>query len=602
MALCASAGWAQTARVVQGGLILDGVPATDPVLAGRLQRWEQSRPMRLLDWMPDGSLLVASRVGAEEQVLRVSAPLRIPEQLSFFDGVIRSVRAQAFASDALALTKTDASGASALYLLDVAARRERQLVAAAEHANAPLWAHAGKRLVYSSQQRNGVDADLYVMDVQQGVAQLIASGGGDWQALDWSRNDRFVLARQRNANGGEQLHRIELATLTIQPLAAPPAKTTQSRRSRRIASTVPLPTHIRTACFTPDGRSVIALSDEASPVQRLQLRTIDSSETQILSLPMNRDVEHFALSADARYLAYDTYERGQSRLTLLDRRAGVEKIISGLPRGAISALQFDRTGARLAINMEQPTSPADIYVLDAATGTAQRWTQSELGPIDAAMLSTPVPFRFRTVDATRAGSLEPNAMIYRPRVTVTGNTPLPVLIMLPADNHQALVRFDAQLQMLVNELNMAVVVPVLRGVVGRATREVSVREIGALLAWVGMQPDLDRGRVAIIGSGAYSEVALAALTRFGERLQRGVLVDGLPDADNLQQLQKPILIARGFQSPQMPVTQAELLLWRARTTKNAAWLISNTGSAPHTELVRVVAQFIAPLLPRREPE
>jgi dipeptidyl aminopeptidase/acylaminoacyl peptidase len=603
LALSAPTSWAQTARVVQGGLILDGVPATDPALTARLQRWQQSRPMRLLDWMSDGSLLVASRVGDAEQVLRVSAPLHIPEQLSFFGGAIQSANAQAYASVSLALTKTDATGASALYLLDVAARRERQLVAAADGVNAPLWAHDSKRLVYASHLRNGVNADLYVRDVQGGTAQLIASGNGDWQALDWSRDDRFVLALNRDMSGSEQLHRIELTTLTVQSLAAPPVKAANPQRGRRSVTVVPLPTHISAACFTPDGRSVIALSDEASPVLRLQLRAIDSGETQILSLPMSRDVEHFALSADARYLAYDTHERGESRLTLLDRRAGVERIISGLPRGAISTLKFDRAGARLAVNIEHPTSPADVYVLDAATGNAQRWTQSELGPIDVATLSTPVAFRFRTVASTGYGGFEPNAMIYRPRATAAGNKSLPVLIMLPTDDHQALARFDAQLQMLVNELGVAVVVPALRSVGGRVSREYAVREVGALLAWVGIQPDLDRNQVAIAGSGVYSEVALAALARFGERLQRGVVVDGTPDASDVQQLQRSVLIARGFQSPQMPNTLAELLLWRARAAKNEAWLIANTGDsstgdASRTELARVTAQFIGQLLLR----
>ena len=598
MALCAPACWAQTARVVRDGLILDGVPPADPALTARLQRWQQSRPMRLLDWMSDGSLLVASRMGDDEQVLRVSAPLRSPEQLSFFGGAVLATSAQAFASDTVALTKTDASGASALYLLDVAARRERQLLTAADGVNALLWAHDGKRLVYASHVRNGVNADLYMTDVQGGTAQLLASGGGDWQALDWSRDDRFLLARRRDASGDDQLQRIELTTLISQPLAEPPAVPAQARRGRRVVTAVPLPVHIDAACFTPDGGSVVALTDEASPVLRLQLRAINSGETQILSLLQNRDVEHFALSADARYLAYDYLERGQSRLTLLDRRAGAEKIISGLPRGVISALQFDRPGARLAVNMEQPTAPADVYVLDAATGAAERWTQSELGPIDVATLSMPVAFRFRTVDSAGYGGFEPNAMIYRPRVTAAGNKTLPVIIMLPTDAHQALARFDPQLQMLVNELGVAVVVPALRRVGGRVSRESSVREVGALLVWIGIQPDLDRNQVAIAGSGVYSELALAALTRFGERLQGGLVVDGAPDASDVPQLQRPLLIARGFQAPFMPVTQSELLLWRARAASNEAWLISNTGSAPRAELARVLSQFLAQSLGR----
>jgi dipeptidyl aminopeptidase/acylaminoacyl peptidase len=591
---------------VQGGLIFDGVPATDPALSLRLQRWQQSRPVRLLDWMSDGSLLVASRVGEDEQVLRVTAPLRTPEQLSFFDGAVLSASAQAFSNDALLLSKEDANGVPSIRILELAARHERALSGPADHAWSPLWSHDARRLAYSSPLRTGRDADLYVSNAQGGDAQLVGSGGGEWRALDWSRDDRYLLALRREANGSEQLQRIELASLSIQALAAVAPMPAPLRPGRRAAPPAPPAIHIRDAQFTPDGRSVIALSDEGNRYLRVQLRSIADGDTQTLSLPMSRDVEHMDLSADARYLAYAYPERGQSRVTLLDRRSGAEKIISGLPRGAISALRFDRAGARLAVNIEQSTAPSDVYVIDLATGAAERWTQSELGPIDVATLSLPVPFRFRTVDGA-GGGFEPNAMLYRPRTTTTPRAPLSVLILLPSAEHQSLARFDAQLQMLVGEVGLAVIVPTLRDGSSREARDSSVRDVGALLAWIGVQTDLDRSQVAIAGIGSYSDVALAALARFSDRLQRGLMVDGAPDASDMQQLQRPVLIARGFQQPQMTTALAELLLWRTRAVKNDAWLVSVADGAPgdisagadhanrRAELARVIAQFLMPL-------
>jgi hypothetical protein len=598
--LCAAAAWPQTPRIIQAGLILDGVPASDADLAQRVQRWQQSRPTRLLDWLADGSLLVTSRVGDDEQLLRVVAPLQSPEQLSFFAGRVQMATAQAFTSDTLALIKSDAAGAPQLYLLDVPARRERLLLGAPDGANAPLWSHDGKRLAYGARLRNGQSSDLYVMDVLGGAAQLLASGG-EWRALDWSLNDRYLLAMQRDANGDEQLQRIELATTNVQSLAPPPPATT-AHRGRKRAPEAPRTVHIRDARFTPDGGSVIVLGADGAGSYRLLQQLISSGETQQLSLPMNHDVEHFSLSADARYVAYDYSDRGQSRLTLLDRRAGAEKIVAGLPRGAISALRFDRAGTRLAIGLEHAAAPSDAYVLDAATGSATRWTQSELGPINVGLLSVPVPFRFRTVDATGLGADEPNALIYRPLGAAAHRHPCPVLILLPAAGSRAIAGFDAELQMLVNELGLTVLTPSLHGSDGRVSREAAVRDVGALLAWIGLQADLDRNQVAIVGSGASSEVALAALTLYSERLQRGVIIDGTPDAGDMLQLQRPVLIARGFQPPPLALSQAEVLLWRARATRSESWLVSVAPDAPAAtattqrgELSRLIAQFLLPL-------
>ncbi len=596
--LYGQAGWPQASRVVQDGLMLDGVPAADAGLAARVQRWQQSRPTRLMGWMADGSLLVASRVADDEQLQRVAAPLRGPEQLSFFAGGVQAATAQAFTNDALAVIKTDGSGAPLLYLLDVAARHERLLLGAADRATTPLWSHDGKRLAFGSRMRNGLTTDLYLIDVQGGAAQLLASGG-EWRALDWSLNDRYLLARQRDAGGNDRLQRIELPTLSVLSLAAPTAPLS-ARRGRKRAPEPPPPVHIRDARFTPDGSNIIALSDEGGGAFRLLQRAINSGESQPLSLPMSHDIAHFSLSADARFLAYDYSERGQSRLTLLDRRASAERIVAGLPRGAISDLQFDRTGARLAINLEHASAPADVYVFDTASGATSRWTQSEIGPINIGTLSVPVPFRFRTVDGTDIGAVEPNALLYRPVGAGARAPGGPVLILLPPVGSQAFAGFDAQLQMLVNELGLAVITPSLHGTDERVARDAAVRDVGALLAWIGTQPGLDRSRVAT------AEVALAALTLYSERLQRGIIIDGAPDADDMQQLQRPVLIARGFQQPHLGASQADMLLWRARALRNEAWLISampNASSAQQagqrSGLSRLVAQFLLPLTSAR---
>src|SRR5579862_520300 len=67
----------------RGNVILEGVPAPDPALAARLQRYQHSRQASFLDWLPEGGMLVATRFGDVEQVHRVTMPLGMREQLTF---------------------------------------------------------------------------------------------------------------------------------------------------------------------------------------------------------------------------------------------------------------------------------------------------------------------------------------------------------------------------------------------------------------------------------------------------------------------------------------------------------------------------------------
>jgi dipeptidyl aminopeptidase/acylaminoacyl peptidase len=592
-ALVVSADQAPTTRLFRDGLILDGVPAADAALLPRIDTYQQARGTRFLDWTADGKLLVAAYVGNDEQLQTIAGPLQAPLPLSAFGGNVRAATAQAYRNDLVALLKDEANGAPALYLLDVATQRERALLTANDRPESPLWAHDGQRLAFTSHLRNGNDADLYVLNTGSGTAQLLASGG-EWRALDWSLDDRSLLALQRDTSGSAHLWRIDLATLALQALSAEAGEPIENS----------VPGKIYAALLAPDGRQLFVLGKRSGDHARVQLLALDGSGALDQSAVLTHDVEHFAVSADARFLAYDYNDSGYSHLSLSDRRSKADKPLQGLPPGVITALKFDRAGTRLAVNIERPQAPGEVYVLDTATGRADRWTQSTAATPASAAPVAPLLIRFRTLEPLATGRSELAALIYRPRTAPGPRQKRPVLIYLPPGDGQLRARFSARLQMLVNELGFAVVVPEMRSGddADRAQwRDQQLHDIGALLVWTGAQSDLDRTRTAIMGNGDSSDLALAAQLNFADRLQRTVVVDGNPDAGGAQLLLRPVLIARGFQSPMMSIAQSELLLWRMRAANNAAWLLAATAAAPapgksaRAELERVIAQFLLPV-------
>src|SRR5579875_377028 len=60
---------------IDGTLVFDGIPAPDARLASGVRSYQEWRQATFLDWLPDGSMLVATRFGAFEQVHRIASPL-----------------------------------------------------------------------------------------------------------------------------------------------------------------------------------------------------------------------------------------------------------------------------------------------------------------------------------------------------------------------------------------------------------------------------------------------------------------------------------------------------------------------------------------------
>ena len=202
-----------------------------------------------------------------------------------------------------------------------------------------------------------------------------------------------------------------------------------------------------------------------------------------------------------------------------------------MPIGVIGRLTFDRAGRRLGFTMSTADSTGDVYVVDLADAQAGALDRERGRRPRAARLRRTRARRYPSFDGARSrpGSTSPRR---RPR------EPLPVIINIhggpEAQTHGG---FSAQTQYWVNELGVAVIVPNVRGSSGYGKsyllldngerREDSVKDIGALLDWIGTQPDLDAARVAVIGGSYGGYMVLASLVHYATGSRCGVDVVGI---------------------------------------------------------------------------
>ena len=127
-----------------------------------------------------------------------------------------------------------------------------------------------------------------------------------------------------------------------------------------------------------------------------------------------------------------------------------------------------------------------------------------------------------------------SAYLYTPKTP----GPHPVLVSIhggPEEQYRP--GYEAFFQFLVNELGYASIAPNVRGSSGYGKsflkldngllREDSVKDIGSLLVWIGVQPMLDRDRVVVMGGSYGGYMTLASLVSYSDRLRGGVDVVGI---------------------------------------------------------------------------
>jgi dipeptidyl aminopeptidase/acylaminoacyl peptidase len=251
-------------------------------------------------------------------------------------------------------------------------------------------------------------------------------------------------------------------------------------------------------------------------------------------------------------------------------------------------------------------------------GKLERWTESEIGGLPKSRFVEPTLVRFKSFDG-----LSVPAFYYAAKA----DGPRPVVVWIHGGPEmQARPELSPLIQYLVTESKISVLVPNVRGSDGYGKsyllrdngekREDSVKDIGALLDWVGTRPELDKKRVAVFGGSYGGYMVLASLTHFPERIVAGVDVVGISNfvtflnntseyrrdlrraeygderdpkmkaflqrispTTNVARIKSALFVAQGLNDPRVPASEAEQIVAGVRKTGRDVWymLAKNEG-------------------------
>lgn len=589
---------AQVERRQVGTATLENVPPIPTDVKASVQQYQNYREARFRDWMPDGSILITTRFGATNQLHRVAAPGAARTQLTFFEEPV---------ADAWSIPGTDRfivsrdTGGDEWFQL-YAMSKAGEPVALTEPGTRNqqvVLSRDGRLMAWSRALKGSADYAILTADPADPNSRRVAfQGEGAIGPADVSSDKSRLLISRSLSNRETRLSLLDLRTGQVTALAwtGEPARYEEPR-------------------FSPDGTSVIAITDHGSDVRRLVEIDIATGRRTPLSAQIGWDVDDFDISDDGRILAYSTNEDGYSRVRIVDRQGRRALAQPELPSGVLTGLDLAPDGSRLGFSLSTATSAGDVWSWDVAAGKLTRWTNSELGSVDPGSLAEPRLIRFRSFDG-----LSVPAFVYRPaRVAAGSSTPV-VIDIHGGPESQTRPGWNPIAQQMADELGATVILPNVRGSDGYGKRylnldngpkrEDSVRDIGALLDWIAGQPGLDKDRVAVYGQSYGGYMSLAVMTHYADRLVGGVERYGISDfitflnnteayrrnnrraeygderdpamravfqrinpLANVRRITKPMLVMQGANDPRVPKSESDQVVSGIRSTGAEAWYV-----------------------------
>ena len=598
---------ASTVRVV-GALRMDNVGEVPPAIAQRALQFGNARPLRLVSWAPDGNgVFVTTRFGETMQLHHVAAPMGARTQWTFGEEPIAFAAVRptgAGHADTEAVLGID-KGGSEFYQLwhwrRSDAKAELLTDGKSRHEGA-LWSRDGARLAFVGTARNSKDFDLYLWQPGQPIA-LNKELPGNWRPLDWSADGTHLLLLKFLSIEESEIYDLEIATGALVRVALDAAAKPAAYGGARYGTA---------------GAKWLTSGLDAEFVRLVRLDA--AGKISQISGNINWKVEDFDVDATGEKAAFGVNEDGWSRVYVAGAD-GKPVLVAGVPDGVVTGLDWSPDGKSLAISLTSATTPGDVWVATWQSPkkppTVVRWTQTETGGLPASTFVVPTLMHFPTFDLNAGRPRQIPCFVYKP----AGKGPFPFVIHIHGGPEaQARPWFDPGIQLWVQQLGLAVLVPNVRGSDGYGKqylaldngkkREDSVQDIGALLDWARTQPDLDSKRAAVYGGSYGGYMVLASLVKYADRLKAGIDIVGISNfvsfLENTQayrrdnrraeygderdpamrehlhaisplthanRIRSRLMVVQGANDPRVPRSEAEQIVAAVRAAGQAVWYL-----------------------------
>ena len=655
-------------RANQDQVILQDIPQVPASVQSALSQYQNIRFASFEDWHPNlKSLLIKTRFADVTQLHRVDQIGGARHQLTFFKEPISNVLRRPNSEEVAFLMDSGGNEAAQIFLLNLKTGESRMISDGVSRYGALLWTQDGNSLAFQSTQRDGVSNDVWLMDLSDHSSQgpstspksslLVKSPNGTWWGpVAFSRTQTHLLIQNYISSTDSRIYLKNLKTGELTLVAG--KENAESKESAQD----PVSTRNFAIDFSADRKGFFYLTDQASDFTQLAYQKLDRSSPKMITQEISWDLSYMVLNERGDRGAFVVNEGGSSQLYLFDPRSHAYQKVPQLPIGIIRDLTFHPKAPSLAFTLNTPQTPSDTFVLNLDPKEPlralklDRWTQSEIGGLDAQQMVIPELIKYPTFDQVSAQSDELSgqpkqvksprtipAYIYRP--TAPFKPPYPVIISIHGGpESQYRPYFSSTYQLWLKKLGVAVISPNVRGSAGYGKqylkldngfkREDSVKDIGALLDWIKTQPDLDQDRVIVFGGSYGGYMVLASAVHFSDRLKGAVDIVGISNFvtflkntksyrrdlrrveygderdpkmyaflekispnRHVDQIKIPLLVVQGQNDPRVPVSEAVQIVEALRSQGQKVWYMNalNEGHGYRKKLNRDLYQSVVVL-------
>ncbi|MDB5339263.1 MAG: ptpA 1 [Planctomycetaceae bacterium] len=580
---------------------VENVPVVPVELSERLQKYQAIRHARFRGWSPDGKgMLIQTQFGNTPQLHRVLTPGADRTQVTFeaepVDGRFVPNRTDGI----LTIMSAGGNENDQLYWRPWGDKKPQLMTDGKSRNILEAVSNDGYWMVIASNRRNGRDMDILLGDLRQpgNWTELLQVDKATWQVLGFSPDGRELLVMRVVSINERYPALLNIESKKLTPIPPPPGT------EGKVA--------IGTGAFASDGKSIYLTSDANSEFLRLAQVKLPELTYDWLTPGIPADIDHLAVDKHSSRLAVTANADGRGSIYVLD---GKElKLISGHD-WVVDSLEFSPDGKQLGFTWSPPDGPSEAYSIPLPRGLSVRWTTSETEGFSPGSFVKPKLVVFPTFDQR-----EVQGYVFKPK-TASNAHRAPVLISIHGGPEgQYRPYFSGTDQYYVNELGIAVICPNVRGSAGYGKtylqldngdkREDSVKDIGALLDWIKLQPDLDSERVAVIGASYGGYMVLGSLVMHGERLRAGIDIVGIANfitflentseyrrdlrrveygderdahmravfekispAKNADKIKSALLVAHGKNDPRVPFSEARQIAPLVRKNGQDVWTV-----------------------------
>jgi len=467
------------------------------------------------------------------------------------------------------------------------------------------WSHDGERFAFAANRRDESVFDVYVQDRDAvgADAELILEGDGWLSVSGWSPDDEKLLVTEAYSNFDQDVYVLDVESGDLDHL-------TPHEGDVRYQS----------AEWAPDGDGFYLVTDRDSDTLNLAYLGLDGT-LETVAEGEGWNVDGVSVDQESNQIAYSRNVEGYNQLTVgeITGPTTIDRFPEpDLPGGIAGGVSWGPDGERFAVTVTGRTVNTNVFVVETATGEAERWTYAATAGIPESTFVAPDVVRFESFDGREIpaffslpdGAATDGDTANDATGTVGGGTgETPVIVDIHGGpESQRRPSFSGLTQYFLSQ-GYAVFEPNVRGSTGYGTeytrlddvenRMDSVRDIEAGVEWLHDHPAVDPDRIVAMGGSYGGFMVLAAMTEYPDLWAAGVDVVGIAnfvtflentgdwrrslreaeygsledDREFLEsispihsadQIDAPLFVLHGANDPRVPVGEAEQIVEEVR--------------------------------------